>query len=63
MSLRELDEQIRQHRGLLVLTPQRWSGDLFESTTLSVEQLGHSVGELRCTPGCDWLLLRARPKN
>lgn len=63
MSLRELDEQIRQHRGLLVLTPQRWSGDLLESTTLSVEQLGHSVGEPRCTPGCDWLLLRARPKN
>lgn len=63
MSLRELDEQIRQHRGLLVLTPQRWSGDILESAALSVEQLGHSVGEPRCTPGCDWLLLRAQPKN
>ena len=63
MSLRELDAQIRQHSGLLVLTPQRWSGDVLGSPALNVEPLGHSVGEPRCTPGCDWLLLRARPKN
>lgn len=58
MSLRELEEQIRQHKRLLVLTPQRWSGDMFQSATLTVEQLGHSIGEPRCTPNCDWLLLR-----
>jgi 4-amino-4-deoxy-L-arabinose transferase-like glycosyltransferase len=63
MSLRELDEQIRQQRGLLVLTLQRWSGEVLQSAALTVEQLGHSVGEPRCTPDCDWLLLRARPKN
>ncbi len=62
MSLRELDEQVRQRGSLLVLTPQRWSNDVLESATLTVERLGHSAGEPRCTPGCDWLLLRARPK-
>ncbi len=62
MSLRELGEQVRQHGSLLVLTPQRWSNDVLESAALTVEQLGQSAGEPRCTPGCDWLLLRVRPK-
>ncbi len=63
MSLRALDEQVRQYGSLLVLTPQRWSHDILESTTLTVERLGQNTGEPRCTPGCDWLLLRARPKH
>ncbi|MBI1761860.1 MAG: glycosyltransferase family 39 protein [Acidobacteria bacterium] len=63
LSLREIEEQVRQHGSLLVLTPQRWSADVLEAAALTVERLGQSAGEPRCTPGCDWLLLRARPKH
>jgi 4-amino-4-deoxy-L-arabinose transferase-like glycosyltransferase len=45
---------------LLVMTPGRWSRDLFDSPRLAVEQLGERVGQPKCSPECDIVLLRVR---
>jgi 4-amino-4-deoxy-L-arabinose transferase-like glycosyltransferase len=63
MSKREVVEQTTARSSLLVLSPKRWASDLTESSDLIVETLGQSATRQNCAPGCDWLLLRARPKN
>ncbi len=45
---------------LLVMTPERWSRDLFDFPRLEVEQLGHKVTQPKCSPECDIVLLRVR---
>jgi 4-amino-4-deoxy-L-arabinose transferase-like glycosyltransferase len=45
---------------LLVMTPERWSRDLFDFPRLEVEQLGEKVTQPKCSPECDIVLLRVR---
>jgi hypothetical protein len=63
MSKGAVIEQTNARSSLLVLSPKRWSADLTDLPDMVVEILGQSETRQRCAPGCDWLLLRARPKN
>jgi 4-amino-4-deoxy-L-arabinose transferase-like glycosyltransferase len=47
---------------LLVMTPERWSRDLFDYPRLEVEQLGEKVTQPKCSPECDIVLLRVRKR-
>jgi hypothetical protein len=53
------NEEIRQARqdaeSLLVLSPKRWAGDVAAATVLLED-----TRTLRCSPGCNWVLLRVR---
>lgn len=40
---------------LLLLSPQRWAGDVANATVLFED-----TRKLRCSPGCNWVLLRVR---
>jgi 4-amino-4-deoxy-L-arabinose transferase-like glycosyltransferase len=47
---------------LLVMTPERWSRDLFDFAPLTVERLGQKVKQPKCSPECDIVLLRVRKR-
>jgi 4-amino-4-deoxy-L-arabinose transferase-like glycosyltransferase len=47
---------------LLVASPKRWSGAVTASDKLTAEKLGEQNFNARCSPDCDWVLLRARRK-
>jgi 4-amino-4-deoxy-L-arabinose transferase-like glycosyltransferase len=49
-------------RGLLVASPKRWAADVIESEKIRTERLGEQNFHARCSPNCDWVLLRAQPK-
>jgi 4-amino-4-deoxy-L-arabinose transferase-like glycosyltransferase len=49
-------------QSLLVVTPKRWRESLATTAELQTEQLGEQNFGARCSPDCDWLLLRVRRK-
>jgi 4-amino-4-deoxy-L-arabinose transferase-like glycosyltransferase len=49
-------------RSLLVLSHKRWMNDLTSAPKLRTEVLGEQALHVRCSPDCDWVLLRAYPK-
>ncbi|MEP7273882.1 MAG: hypothetical protein ABI882_20445, partial [Acidobacteriota bacterium] len=46
---------------LLVMCYQRWSSGLFINGRLETRLLATHSREIRCSPGCDWVLLRVSP--
>ncbi len=49
-------------RSLLVASRKRWSDGVMKSEKLRVDIIGEQGFNARCSPGCDWVLLRARKK-
>jgi hypothetical protein len=46
-------------QSILVISPRRWSDDVTKSGTLRAEKLGEQGFNGACSPGCDWVLIRA----
>jgi len=46
-------------QSLLVISRHRWSVHVAEGKRLRVEKIGEQRFNARCSPGCDWVLLRA----
>ncbi|MFN0086429.1 MAG: ArnT family glycosyltransferase [Blastocatellia bacterium] len=49
-------------RSLLVISRKRWMDGLLHAGNIRAEALGEQHLGARCSPGCDWILVRARPK-
>lgn len=49
-------------RSVLIASRKRWSDGVTESGKLLVEKIGEQDFNARCSPGCDWVLLRAQKK-
>jgi hypothetical protein len=45
---------------VLIISRKRWSEGVEKAENLQVEELGAQRFNARCSPGCDWVLLRAR---
>ena len=52
-----------QTKSLLVASRKRWVDGLVKSEKLLTEKLGEQNYNARCSPDCDWVLLRARRKQ
>lgn len=50
-------------KSLLVLSPRRWIGDLEKSSRFSIAGIGDQRGAAKCSPGCDWMLIRVESKK
>jgi len=50
-------------KSMLVLSRKRWSGGVTNSDKLVTEKLGEQNFNARCSPECDWVLLRARRRE
>ncbi len=50
-------------KSMLVISRKRWSDGVTESDKLVAEKLGEHNFNARCSPECDWVLLRARRKQ
>ncbi len=50
-------------KSLLVASRKRWVDGLLKSDKLTVETLGEQNFNARCSPGCDWVLLRVWRKQ
>lgn len=50
-------------QSILVASPKRWSDGVTNSEKLTTEKLGEQNFNARCSPDCDWVLLRARRKQ
>ena len=50
-------------KSLLVASRKRWVEGLTKSEKLTTEKLGEQNYNARCSPDCDWVLLRARRKK
>ncbi|MGH9841127.1 MAG: ArnT family glycosyltransferase [Blastocatellia bacterium] len=55
--------QVSRSGSLLVVSKKRWVEGVTGSEKLTVEKLGEQNFNARCSPGCDWVLLRARRKE
>ncbi|HEY6401716.1 MAG TPA: hypothetical protein VI479_09930, partial [Blastocatellia bacterium] len=49
-----------QSQSLLIMTPRQFGDYLMRSPNLSFEKIGEQGFNARCSPDCDWLLLRAQ---
>ncbi|HEY8461565.1 MAG TPA: glycosyltransferase family 39 protein [Blastocatellia bacterium] len=49
-----------QSQSLLVMTLKRFADYLMKEPALSLEKIGEQKFNARCSPGCDWVLLRAQ---
>jgi hypothetical protein len=47
-------------QSVLIMSRKRWSEDVQKAENLQVEELGSQGFNARCSPGCDWVLLRAQ---
>ncbi len=47
-------------RSLLIISRKRWVDGVTRSEKLLTEKIGEQEFNARCSPGCDWVLLRAR---
>lgn len=52
-----------QTKSLLVASRKRWVEGLTKSEKLTTKMLGEQNYNARCSPGCDWVLLRAERKR
>ncbi|MEO6726391.1 MAG: glycosyltransferase family 39 protein [Blastocatellia bacterium] len=50
-------------QSILIASPKRWSDAVVNSDKLTTEKLGEQNFSARCSPDCDWVLLRARRKQ
>lgn len=50
----------RKFESLLVMAYQRWGSGLTANERLQTEVIGKQSRNLRCSPQCDWILLRVR---
>lgn len=50
-------------RSLLIASPRRWEEGITKSDKLTTEKLGEQRLIGKCSPDCDWVLLRARRKE
>lgn len=50
-------------KSLLVASRKRWVDGLQKSEKLLTEKLGEQNFNARCSPDCDWVLLRARQRQ
>ncbi|MGE0882935.1 MAG: ArnT family glycosyltransferase [Blastocatellales bacterium] len=50
-------------KSMLVISRKRWSDGVTNSDKLVTEKLGEHNFNARCSPECDWVLLRARRKQ
>jgi 4-amino-4-deoxy-L-arabinose transferase-like glycosyltransferase len=48
---------------MLVASPRRWADGINETSQLKMERLWEHKRIMRCSPGCDWVLLRAELKK
>jgi 4-amino-4-deoxy-L-arabinose transferase-like glycosyltransferase len=55
--------QVSRSGSLLVVSKKRWIEGVTGSEKLSVETLGEQNFQSRCSPDCDWVLMRARRKD
>jgi 4-amino-4-deoxy-L-arabinose transferase-like glycosyltransferase len=55
--------QASQTRSILVASRKRWIEGITKSEKLVAEKLGEQNYNARCSPDCDWVLLRARRKQ
>lgn len=55
--------QVSRSGSLLVVSKKRWIEGVIGSEKLSVETLGEQNFQSRCSPDCDWVLMRARRKD
>ncbi len=49
-------------QSILIASPKRWSDAIASAEKLTTEKLGEQNLNTRCSPDCDWVLLRARRK-
>jgi 4-amino-4-deoxy-L-arabinose transferase-like glycosyltransferase len=49
-----------QSQSVLIMSPRRFSDYLMKDASLSLEKIGEQPFNARCSPGCDWVLLRAQ---
>ena len=52
-----------KNHSLLIASPRRWEEGITKSEKLVTENLGEQRFIGRCSPDCDWVLLRARRKE
>lgn len=52
--------QASRSRSILVVSKARWIDDVMKARELKTEMLGQQQYHSRCSPGCDWVLLRAQ---
>ncbi len=55
--------QVSRSGSVLVVSKKRWVEGVIGSEKLNVEKLGEQNFNARCSPDCDWVLLRARRKE
>jgi len=55
--------QVSRSGSILVVSKKRWVEGVIGSEKLTVEKLGEQNFNARCSPDCDWVLLRARRKE
>lgn len=62
ISVDEIERLVEASQGqsLLVMSRERWSRHVTKPERLRVERVGAQVFNVRCSPGCDWVLLRAQ---
>ncbi len=64
-STEEIESLISANGGesILVVSPKRWNIGMKQTSQITMEQLGEQNRNIRCSPGCDWVLLRAQMKE
>jgi 4-amino-4-deoxy-L-arabinose transferase-like glycosyltransferase len=64
MSFEEIESLVQARGGasLLVIMPRRWADSKSERVQLQTEKLGEQKRNIKCSPGCDWVLFRAQLK-
>jgi 4-amino-4-deoxy-L-arabinose transferase-like glycosyltransferase len=65
MSFEELESLVEARGGvsILVISPRYWSDKKSAKIRLQIEMLGEQKRNIRCSPGCDWVLFRAELKS
>jgi 4-amino-4-deoxy-L-arabinose transferase-like glycosyltransferase len=64
LSFEELESLVQARGGasILVISPRYWAERKSEKIQLQTEKLGEQKRNIRCSPGCDWVLFRAQMK-
>jgi 4-amino-4-deoxy-L-arabinose transferase-like glycosyltransferase len=65
MSFEEIESLVQARGGasLLVIAPKYWADSKSARIQLQTEKLGEQKRNIKCSPGCDWVLFRAQLKN
>jgi len=62
MSVDEIALLIKASRSqsVLIVSRKRWVDGVTKAEKLQTEKIGEQEFNARCSPGCDWVLLRAQ---